>query len=156
MNDEGGRVRARLTCRRAFPSRFRWAGQKQCGVAAVVFSLLALLAQTAVAATFGPAAINAGYEFGLSTARAIQGASEFHWQPVRAPRHRCYGCAHRSGPAKRQFKRRQPCPSTGRSTGRCPGYVIDHIKPLNRGGADTPDNMQWQTKEAAKAKDRWE
>jgi hypothetical protein len=33
------------------------------------------------------------------------------------------------------------------------GYTIDHIKPLKRGGADAPSNMQWQTKEAAKQKD---
>lgn len=32
----------------------------------------------------------------------------------------------------------------------------DHIKPLKRGGADDPSNMQWQTVEDAKAKDRWE
>ena len=35
-------------------------------------------------------------------------------------------------------------------------HVIDHIIPLKRGGADAPSNMQWQTKEAAKAKDKWE
>jgi hypothetical protein len=34
--------------------------------------------------------------------------------------------------------------------------VIDHIRPLRKGGADLPDNMQWQTVEAAKAKDRVE
>jgi hypothetical protein len=34
--------------------------------------------------------------------------------------------------------------------------VIDHIKPLKRGGADTPSNMQWQTKAEAKAKDKIE
>jgi len=37
-----------------------------------------------------------------------------------------------------------------------PGYVVDHIRPLACGGADEPSNMQWQTIEAAKAKDKWE
>jgi len=44
---------------------------------------------------------------------------------------------------------------TGYPHGR-PGYVIDHIKPLKKGGCDCPSNMQWQTKAAAKAKDKWE
>jgi hypothetical protein len=34
--------------------------------------------------------------------------------------------------------------------------VIDHVKPLACGGADKPANMQWQTKAAAKAKDKTE
>jgi hypothetical protein len=33
---------------------------------------------------------------------------------------------------------------------------VDHIVPLIRGGADKPENMQWQTAEAAKAKDKIE
>ena len=45
--------------------------------------------------------------------------------------------------------------STGYPHGR-KGYVIDHIIPLKEGGCDCPSNMQWQTKEAAKEKDRWE
>jgi 5-methylcytosine-specific restriction endonuclease McrA len=36
------------------------------------------------------------------------------------------------------------------------GHVVDHIIPLACGGPDTPENMQWQTVEAAKAKDRVE
>ena len=64
-----------------------------------------------------------------------------------------HGRISRSSTAKRQFQHSHPCPSTGKAHGACPGYVVDHVKPLKRGGADTPSNMQWQTKEAAKAKD---
>jgi len=35
-------------------------------------------------------------------------------------------------------------------------YVIDHVISLAKGGADSPSNMQWQTKAEAKAKDKWE
>jgi hypothetical protein len=42
------------------------------------------------------------------------------------------------------------------SSGPCPGYVVDHIKALKRGGADDPINMLWESIEDAKAKDRWE
>jgi hypothetical protein len=62
----------------------------------------------------------------------------------------------RSSKAKDSFRHSHPCPSTGKSSGACPGYVIDHVTPLKRGGADSPGNMQWQTREAAKEKDRWE
>lgn len=36
-----------------------------------------------------------------------------------------------------------------------PRYVVVHIVPVALCAADTPENMQWQTIEAAKAKDRW-
>ena len=62
----------------------------------------------------------------------------------------------RSKAARNEFQRANPCPSTGKMTGKCPGYVVDHIRPLKRGGPDIPQNMQWQTKEAAKFKDRIE
>lgn len=35
-----------------------------------------------------------------------------------------------------------------------PEYAVNHVVPLKRGGADKPSNMQWQTKEAVKEKDR--
>ena len=54
--------------------------------------------------------------------------------------------------ATREFKKSNPCPSTGKRSGACPGYVIDHVLPLKRGGADKPSNMQWQSKAAAKRK----
>jgi len=37
-----------------------------------------------------------------------------------------------------------------------PGHVVDHRIPLACGGADAPSNMQWQTTEEAKAKDKVE
>ena len=62
----------------------------------------------------------------------------------------------RSTAAKDAFKHQQPCPSTGESSGPCPGYVIDHVNPLACGGADDPSNMQWQTIADGKAKDKIE
>ena len=66
------------------------------------------------------------------------------------------GEIHRSVVAKDDFKKGHPCPSTGKSSGACPGYIVDHVHPLKRGGADSPSNMQWQTTAAAKAKDKTE
>ena len=63
---------------------------------------------------------------------------------------------HRSQKAKSIFKYEHPCPATGRANGSCPGYIIDHIKPLACGGEDEASNMQWQTKVEAKVKDGWE
>lgn len=56
----------------------------------------------------------------------------------------------RSETAKHDFMKQSGYPN-GR-----PGYVIDHIKPLSKGGCDCPENMQWQTIAAAKEKDKWE
>jgi hypothetical protein len=67
-----------------------------------------------------------------------------------------HGNTHRSSQAKHAFMKSYPCPSTGRTRGACPGYVVDHVVPLKRGGADYPGNMQWQTLKEAKAKDKWE
>src|SRR5437867_4303809 len=56
----------------------------------------------------------------------------------------------RNPAARAQFLRQ-----TGYPHGR-PGYVVDHITPLECGGADSPSNMQWQTIAEAKAKDKTE
>lgn len=61
-----------------------------------------------------------------------------------------HGRIKRNEEAKDQFERQ-----TGFPHGR-PGYVVDHIRPLACGGADSPSNMQWQTIQAAKAKDKTE
>ena len=62
----------------------------------------------------------------------------------------------RSQAAKSEFKRMNPCPANGKDTGPCPGYIIDHVRPLACGGADSQENMQWQTIAEAKSKDKWE
>lgn len=67
-----------------------------------------------------------------------------------------HGRIARSLDAKKEFKRNNPCPANGLRFGRCPGYVIDHKIALACNGADNESNMQWQTKEEAKAKDVWE
>ncbi|SRR5713101_5443942 len=61
-----------------------------------------------------------------------------------------HGRLKRSETAKEQFLRQ-----TGHPRG-WPGHVVDHRVPLACGGADTPANMQWQTTEEAKAKDKVE
>jgi hypothetical protein len=66
------------------------------------------------------------------------------------------GKEYRSLEVKHEFQRQHPCPSTGRTTGPCPGYIKDHVVPLACGGPDAVANLQWQTVEAAKAKDKWE
>ena len=67
-----------------------------------------------------------------------------------------HGRIERSQAARAAFKREHPCPATHLPTGPCPGYIIDHVIALKRGGADSPANMQWQTVEEAKVKDRVE
>jgi len=67
-----------------------------------------------------------------------------------------HGRIERSSTAKHDFQRSNPCPSTRKTSGTCPGYVIDHRQALKHGGADAPSNMQWQTTAEAKTKDRVE
>ena len=62
----------------------------------------------------------------------------------------------RSKQARAEFQRATPCPVTSKARGPCPGYVVDHIVPLCRGGPDTAANMQWQTVAEGRAKDKME
>lgn len=103
----------------------------------LIFAALLLLPSLAVA--------KGGHSGGYSSsARAVGAPRDSH------------GRIQRSSKARSEFQRSNPCPSTGGSSGACPGYVVDHVTPLKRGGADQPSNMQWQTREAAKIKDRTE
>ena len=64
-------------------------------------------------------------------------------------------CVH-SSKARSQFIHANPCPATGKTSGPCKGWIVDHVVPLCAGGADKPDNMQWQTTADAKLKDKIE
>lgn len=57
---------------------------------------------------------------------------------------------------RRAFQSAFACPANGARRGACPGFVVDHIKPLCLGGADSPWNMQWQASALALEKDRLE
>jgi hypothetical protein len=67
-----------------------------------------------------------------------------------------HGKIQRSPAQVRAFKLTHPCPANGNTKGRCPGYIVDHIKALCVCGKDRPSNMQWQTVAEAKKKDRVE
>ena len=64
-------------------------------------------------------------------ARGLSG-SHVHMHHLRPSS--CYSCGHRSLEAKHEFKHSNPCPSTGKRSGACPGYVIDHVQALKHGG----------------------
>jgi hypothetical protein len=79
-----------------------------------------------------------------------------HSKAVPGVKRDAHGHIARSADAKHDFRKSHPCPSTGKTSGKCPGYVVDHVTPLKRGGADAPSNMQWQSAQDAKRKDAWE
>jgi len=76
----------------------------------------------------------------------------------------------RSAAVRAAFQRLHPCPSTGLSTGPCPGWQKDHIVSLGAkhptlgGGCDSVSNMQWlpvgiktcAASTGVPCKDRWE
>lgn len=67
----------------------------------------------------------------------------------------------RSSSELAKFKKLYPCPSTGKSTGNCPDWSVDHIIPLACGGCDSVTNMQWlknsiKSCPGTECKDRWE
>ena len=67
-----------------------------------------------------------------------------------------YGRIARSKKVISDFRKTVPCPATGKTGKKCAGYVADHKLPLCGCGADSIENLQWQTVADSKIKDRWE
>jgi 5-methylcytosine-specific restriction endonuclease McrA len=73
------------------------------------------------------------------------------------------GSIKRSSAMVAKFRRIHPCLDTGKTTGPCPGWQVDHIIPLACRGRDVIENMQWlpirikiREKWASVNKDEWE
>lgn len=71
------------------------------------------------------------------------------------------GSISRRADVLRAFKKVHPCPATGKTTGACPGWNVDHVISLACGGCDSVSNLQWLPNEIKrcagdKCKDRWE
>lgn len=64
--------------------------------------------------------------------------------------------AERSRSLRAEFQRQNPCPSTGKPRGPCPGYQVDHREALVCGGKDELKNLQWLAIEPHKEKTRVE
>lgn len=59
------------------------------------------------------------------------------------PARDAHGNIKRSRQVLRDFQKLYPCPSTGKTTGACPGWHLDHVVPLVCGGRDAIENLQW-------------
>ena len=71
------------------------------------------------------------------------------------------GSIKRSSSVIRAYQRLHPCPANGQKTGVCPGWAIDHVVPLAKGGCDSVVNMSWMPNKIKSCadpwcKDRWE
>ena len=129
----------------ASPSLVDW--KRTIRRAIAKFVVLLLVSSIALPAT----AFRGSHSTGRSHSR-----SSSHRATASSIQRNRHGRIRRSAAAKHSFERQHPCPSTGRTSGRCPGYVVDHVNPLECDGADAPSNMQWQTVAVGKAKDKTE
>lgn len=64
--------------------------------------------------------------------------------------------ASRSRDAVAEFKRLNPCPATGQSHGKCPGYVVELVVPRCADGRHVASNMTWHLAAQVEDKRRWE
>lgn len=60
-----------------------------------------------------------------------------------APMRNAEGAIVRRADVLAAFQRIHPCPSTGLTTGACPGWQKNHDRPLACGGVDAVSNLSW-------------
>lgn len=53
------------------------------------------------------------------------------------------------------FKRIHPCPSTGKTTGACPRWAMNHVIPRACGGCDSVNNIDWMATDIKTCKEDW-
>lgn len=71
------------------------------------------------------------------------------------------GAIRRSAAVLYAFRKLHPCPLNGLRYGACPGWSVNHVIPLAKGGCDAVSNMQWlpdvvKSCSHAWCVDRWE
>lgn len=71
------------------------------------------------------------------------------------------GTIKRSAAILYAFRKLHPCPANGSRFGACPGWAINHVVPLAKGGCDAVFNLQWLPVEIKSCAhpwciDRWE
>ena len=148
----GGLTRGRGVClcginifrsfsiRKSVPhSSVQIAKQMKIAKSKYVLSVLLLCLYVALPATAFRGSHSTGRSYSQSSSRRSTRATS---SSIKRDRH---GLIKGSSAAKHAFEKWHPCPSTGRTGGQCPGYVVDHVLPLECGGANAPGNMQWQT-----------
>lgn len=67
-----------------------------------------------------------------------------------------HGKIARSRDTLKAFVKDHVCPATGLHSTHCPGFILDHRRPLCACGKDEPANLQWQTLQDSHRKDRLE
>lgn len=72
------------------------------------------------------------------------------------PERNADGSIKRSRAVLREFQRIHPCPSTGKTTGACPRWSVNHAIPLACGGVDAVVNLIWMRNDVKRLHDRYE
>ena len=72
------------------------------------------------------------------------------------PKRDANGTIMRSAAVIREYRSIHPCPSTGLLTGACPGWALNHTRPLACGGCDSVANLTWMRNDAKKIVDGYE